>query len=393
MDKLSVRDLDVGGRPVFVRVDFNVPLAPDGSIADDARIAASIPTLRHLLDAGARLIVASHLGRPQGERVDSMSLAPVAPLLQRLLDAPVTLAGDCVGEAVEAAAGSLSDGAVLLLENLRFHPGETRNDPGFVGQLAALADLYVNDAFGSSHRAHASVAGLPGRVERAAAGFLLEREVRSLRRLLGDDVPRPYVAILGGAKVADKIPLIENLLGRVDRLLVGGAMAYTFLKARGVDIGASLLEEESLEAAGRILARAAAGSVRLTLPSDHVAAGDNGTPRITDGEALPAGWKGLDVGPATVRAFGAELADAGTVLWNGPLGLFETSPFDAGTRGVAKLLASSEAFTVIGGGDSAAAVRRFGLNDRFNHVSTGGGAALELLSGAELPGIAALTDA
>lgn len=396
MSKLSVRDLHPEGSRVFVRVDYNVPLTGTGGVADDARVRASLPTLRQLRDAGARLVLASHLGRPKGARDDSLSLRPVAAVLGDLLGTEVRMASDCVGDEVRAAAEALGAGDVLLLENLRFHAGETANDPDFAGSLASLADLYVNDAFGSSHRAHASVAGVPPLMSRAAAGLLLERETRALGRLLGTDVRRPYVAVLGGAKVGDKIPLLENLLSRVDAVIIGGAMAYTFLAAGGTPIGASRLDRESLEAAGRILETAASRGVQVELPRDHVVAeaGSTNGPGRTSGDAsIDDGWQGLDIGPGTAERFAAVVSDAGTVLWNGPMGLFEKPPFDRGTRELARAIAESPAYSVVGGGDSAAAVRSFGLADRFDHVSTGGGAALEFLSGVTLPGVAALTDA
>ncbi|MGD8375270.1 MAG: phosphoglycerate kinase [Acidobacteriota bacterium] len=396
MSKLSVRDLRPGGSRVFVRVDYNVPLTETGGVGDDARVRASLPTLEQLRDAGAKLVLASHLGRPKGGRDDSLSLRPVAVVLGDLLGTEVRMASDCIGDDVADAARSLEAGEVLLLENLRFHAGETANDPDFARSLASLADLYVNDAFGSSHRAHASVAGVPPLMPRAAAGLLLERETRALGRLLGDDVRRPYVAVLGGAKVGDKIPLLENLLPRVDTVIIGGAMAYTFLAAGGTPIGASRLDRESLEVAGRILETAASRGVQLELPGDHVVAEagrTEGPGRTCGGASIDEGWQGLDIGPGTAERFAGIVSGAGTVLWNGPMGLFEIPPFDRGTRELARAIAASPAYSVVGGGDSAAAVRSFGLADRFDHVSTGGGAALEFLSGVTLPGVAALTDA
>jgi phosphoglycerate kinase len=396
VSKLSVRDLRPGGSRVFVRVDYNVPLTETGGVGDDARVRASLPTLEQLRDAGAKLVLASHLGRPKGGRDDSLSLRPVAVVLGDLLGTEVRMASDCIGDDVADAARSLEAGEVLLLENLRFHAGETANDPDFARSLASLADLYVNDAFGSSHRAHASVAGVPPLMPRAAAGLLLERETRALGRLLGDDVRRPYVAVLGGAKVGDKIPLLENLLPRVDTVIIGGAMAYTFLAAGGTPIGASRLDRESLEVAGRILETAASRGVQLELPGDHVVAEagrTEGPGRTCGGASIDEGWQGLDIGPGTAERFAGIVSGAGTVLWNGPMGLFEIPPFDRGTRELARAIAASPAYSVVGGGDSAAAVRSFGLADRFDHVSTGGGAALEFLSGVTLPGVAALTDA
>jgi phosphoglycerate kinase len=395
LKKLSVRELDLENRRVFVRVDFNVPLDSAGGVADDTRLSACLPTLRYLQERGARLLLASHLGRPKGKRVESLSLVPVARRLETLLGTPVRMAHDCVGPEVVAASQSLQPGGTILLENLRFHAEETANEDAFGRQLAESADLYVNDAFGSSHRAHASVVGVPGHVSQAAAGFLMEREIEALGGLLGDSVVRPYVAVLGGAKVTDKVPLVDRLLGRVDRVIIGGAMAYSFLRARGVETGASKVEEEGVAAAAAILDKASGKSTEIALPCDHVqtASLEEGTPwEVSSGEAVREGWLGVDIGPRTVEAFSGALAGAGTVLWNGPVGLFERPPFDRGTREVAEAMIDSGAFTVVGGGDTAAAVRRFDLASRFDHVSTGGGASLEFLSRGELPGLTALTD-
>jgi phosphoglycerate kinase len=392
--KLSVRDLQVEGRRVFVRVDFNVPIVR-GEVADDTRLRAALPTLTHILDRGGRPIAASHLGRPKGRPEPEMSLRPVAARLAALLGRPVRMAPDCVGAAVERQARELPAGEVLLLENLRFHKEEAANDETFAGALAALADLFVNDAFGSAHRAHASVVGVARRLPSPAAGFLMEREVEALGRLR-ERPERPYVAVLGGAKVSDKIGLVRNLLPRIDALLVGGAMAYTFLKARGVPVGMSRVEPEGLEAAREIVERAAGAGLRLRLPIDHVVARspEPGAPsRATPGAEIEDGFCGLDVGPRTRAAFATEIAAARTVLWNGPLGLFEVPPYDAGTRAMAEAITASSAFSVVGGGDSAAAVNRFGLAARFGHVSTGGGASLEFLAGVELPGVGVLADA
>jgi phosphoglycerate kinase len=394
--KLSVRSLDPRGKRVFVRVDYNVPLTPAGAVADDARIAASLPTLEWLLARGARLVLASHLGRPKGLRDERFTLRPVQAALARLLRRPVAFAPDCVGPEAEKASLSLVDGEVLLLENLRFHPGETRNDPEFCRALAALADMYVDDAFGSAHRAHASVAGICQHLRPAAGGLLLDRELTALARLVGEDVARPYAAVLGGAKVSDKIPLLRTLLPRVDALLIGGAMAYTFLAARGIATGASRVEAESLELAAEIARACASGHPRLLLPEDHIAVRElaaGAEPHPISAAAIPSGWIGVDIGEGTRTRFSEELRRARTVLWNGPVGWFETPPFDAGTRHIAEELAASSAFTVVGGGDSAAAVRRFGLAERFGHVSTGGGATLEFLAGEPLPGITALDEA
>ena len=392
--KLSVRDLDVRGKRVFLRVDFNVPLE-GGRVTDDTRVRAAIPTLHLLLESGARIVAASHLGRPKGRPNPAFSLKPVAARLAELLGRPVAMTEDCVGPATEARARALAPGDVLLLENLRFHPEEEKNDAAFARSLAALADLYVDDAFGAAHRAHASVAALAGLLPQAAAGLLMEREIAALARLR-DHPEAPYVALLGGAKVSDKIDLIENLLERTQAVLVGGAMAYTFLKAAGVAVGGSRVEADRLEAADAIAARARERGVRLVLPVDHVVAAgiQPGTPHeTTTGSAIADGLVGLDVGPRTQAAFAAEIRAARTVFWNGPLGLFEVPPYDAGTLAAARAIAEARPFSVVGGGDSVAAVTRLGLADRFSHVSTGGGASLEFLSGLTLPGVAALQDA
>ena len=392
--KLSVRDLgDLAGRRVFCRVDFNVPLE-GGKVADAKRISASLPTIELLRRARARVVLASHLGRPRGKPAPAFSLAPVAAHLASLLAQPVAFAGDCVGEPAERAVADLASGSVLLLENLRFHAGEEANDAGFADALARLGDVYVNDAFGTAHRAHASTAGVPARVKPAAAGLLMEAELSHLGRLL-DDPLHPFIAILGGAKVSDKIELVDNLMPHVDGFLVGGAMAYTFLKAQGHPIGRSLVEAGKIELAADLLARIEKAGKRILLPLDHIAAvgGDDTNVRATAGVALAEDEAGMDIGPATLSAFTDEIAAAGTVLWNGPLGRFEVEAFSRGSRRVAEALADSRAVSVVGGGDTAAAVERFGLSSKMTHVSTGGGASLEFLSGLPLPGVAALDDA
>ncbi len=392
--KLSVRDLPVRGARVLVRVDFNVPLR-DGRVADDARVRASLPTLRLILDGGGRPVIASHLGRPKGRVVPDLSLRPVADRLAALLDRPVPTTGDCVGEEAEARASGLREGEVLLLENLRFHAGEETNDDAFAARLARLADLYVNDAFGSAHRAHASVVGVTRHLRPSAAGLLMDREVEVLSRLR-EAPEKPYVAVLGGAKVSDKIDLIHHLIAKVDSILIGGAMAYTFMKARGLPVGSSRVEDGLLDHARAVVARAAESGARIVLPLDHVAASSPaaGVPwRVTAGSGIEEGMVGLDVGPKTRQAFAEEIARARTVFWNGPLGLFEVPPYDEGTNAMARAIAASRAFTVVGGGDSGAAVNRLGLAGHFTHVSTGGGASLEFLSGVDLPGILALSDA
>jgi phosphoglycerate kinase len=391
---MSVRDLDVRGRRVFVRVDFNVPLQA-GEVADDTRLRAALPTLRHILERGGRPILASHLGRPKGRPDPALSLAPVAARLAGLLGCRVALAPDCVGDETESLARGLREGGALLLENLRFHAGEEACDPVFARRLAALADLYVNDAFGSAHRAHASVTGVPQHLPDPALGFLMEAELEALGRLR-DRPQKPYVAVLGGAKVSDKIDLILNLITKVDALLIGGAMAYTFLRARGVPVGSSRVEEERIEHARQITTRAMDSGVRLHLPIDHVVAASpepGAAFRATAGKEIDDGLVGFDIGPRTREAFAAEIRTAQTIFWNGPLGLFEVPPYDAGTLAVARAITATRAFSVVGGGDSLAAVNRSGIAAGFSHLSTGGGASLEFLAGVDLPGVQALAEA
>jgi phosphoglycerate kinase len=391
---MTVKDLALKGKKVFCRVDFNVPLDDQGRITDDTRIVAALPTLRYIIEAGGRLILASHLGRPKAAPNPKYSLAPVAPHLARLLGKPVAMAKDCIGAEVEQLAASLQDGDILLLENVRFHAGEEKNDPAFSRQLADLADLYVNDAFGTAHRAHASTEGVARMLSPAVAGFLMEKEIRYLGGALAEP-RRPFVAVLGGAKVSDKILVIENLLAKVDALIIGGGMAYTFLKAQGHEIGKSLLEADKVELAGELLAKAETRGIRLLLPQDHVIAREfkaDAEYRACTNADFPADWMGLDIGPQTTELFAGLLKTAGTVVWNGPMGVFEFPAFAQGTFAVARALADSDALTIIGGGDSVAAVNQSGLDSRMTHISTGGGASLEFLEGKDLPGIAALTD-
>jgi len=389
MNKKTVRDVSVAGKRVIVRVDFNVPLAA-GRVADDTRIRAALPTIHYLLDNGARVILMSHLGRPGGEVKEDLRLAPVGGRLSELLGRPVKVMGDCIGPEVRAAAESLSEGEVMLLENLRFHAGETKNDLIFAQELAALADLYVNDAFGTAHRAHASTAGIADYLP-AVAGFLMEKEIEFLAQTL-EDPRRPFVAILGGAKISDKIGVIKNLLGRVDRLLIGGGMANTFLKARGLEVGDSLVEDEVLETARSLMAQA---GDKLLLPVDAVVAdafANDAASMTVDVEHVPEGWRILDIGPVTMERFQEVLAGAKTVVWNGPMGVFEFPAFAAQTISLARTLAGLDATTIVGGGDSVAAVQQAGLADKMTHISTGGGASLEMLEGKVLPGLAALED-
>ncbi len=393
-DKLTLSEIKTKGKKVFCRVDFNVPLDENLNITDDTRIVAALPTIRHILEQGGRLILASHLGRPKGAPEAKFSLSPVAPYLSRLLGQEVAMAPDCVGSDVKAMVDALQDGQVLLLENVRFHPGETKNDPEFSQQLASLAEVYVNDAFGTAHRAHASTEGVARILTPAAAGFLMEKELRYLGQALAAP-ERPFVAILGGAKVSDKIQVIENLLGKVDTLIIGGGMAYTFLKAQGLEIGKSLVEKERLSLAADLLKQAAERGVKILLPQDHVVAAEfkaDAEHRICAGNDFPSDWMGLDIGPKTIETYAEVLKKAATVLWNGPMGVFEFSNFAKGTFAVAQALAASEALTIIGGGDSVSAVKKSGLEDRMTHISTGGGASLEFLEGKQLPGVIALSD-
>lgn len=392
MNKKSVRDVDVSGRRVLVRVDFNVPLK-DARVTDDTRIRAAMPTIQYLMGEGARVILASHLGRPKGKAAPEFSLAPAAKRLGELLQRGVPLAPDCVGPAARAAVDQLKDGDVLLLENVRFHPEEEKNDPAFARQLADLADIFVNDAFGSAHRAHASTAGVADYLP-AVAGFLMQKEIEVMGKALANP-ERPFVAILGGAKVSDKMGVIENLLGKVDVLIVGGGMANTFLKANGHEMGKSLVEEDKVDLARELMRRAAEKGVQLMLPTDLVVAEEfkaDSPNQIIWPQNMPGGWTAVDIGPDAVGEFSREILRAKTVVWNGPMGVFEMEPFAKGTFGVAEAVARVDGVTIVGGGDSVAAVEKAGVADRITHISTGGGASLEFLEGIELPGVACLQD-
>jgi len=395
MPKLSITDLDLKGKRVFIRVDFNVPLK-NGVIGDDTRIRASIPTITYALEHGARVVIlASHLGRPKGKPAAEYSLRPIAARLKELLRKDVSFAEDCIGDVAKRTVDAAPQGGVVLLENLRFHGEEEKNVPAFAKALAGLADAYVNDAFGAAHRAHASVEGITHHLPRAAAGLLMEQELKYLGHAL-QSPERPFVAMLGGAKVSDKIEVIENLLGKVDRLIVGGAMAYTFFKSRGLPIGKSLVEDDKLDEARRITADAKVKGVQFELPIDHVVAAklEAGVPTETLAVDEPAigDRMGLDIGPRTIANYEGAIADAKTVVWNGPMGVFEIEAFAAGTNAVARAVAAVKGTTIIGGGDSIAAVKKAGVSDKITHISTGGGASLEFLGGQTLPGVAALSD-
>jgi len=395
MTKYSIKDLDLRGKRVFIRVDFNVPIK-NGTITDDTRITATLPTIRYALEQGATVVLASHLGRPKGKPTPEFSLKPVADRLSQLLKREAVFASECIGEPAKSAIAAAQKGSkVVLLENLRFHAEEEKNDSAFAEALSQLADVYVDDAFGAAHRAHASVAGMVSHFTSAGAGLLMEKELRYLGMALGDP-ERPFVAVIGGAKVSDKIEVIESMLGRVDRLLIGGAMAYTFFKALGMPVGKSLVEEDKQDAARSIIAHAKARGIVLQLPVDHIVADKIDASAKTEvlkvGDTSIGDRMGLDIGPESARLYAGLLADAKTVVWNGPMGVFEVAPFAKGTLAVANAVAAVKGTTIIGGGDSVAAINAAGVADKMTHISTGGGASLEFLGGAELPGVAALPD-
>ena len=413
MNKKTIKDVDVKGKKVLVRCDFNVPLK-DGKITDNTRITAALPTIEYLRDQGAKVILCSHLGRPKGEVKEEFSLKPVAEELKDLLDTDVKFASDVTGESAKSVTNSLTDGEVALLENVRFDPREEKNDDTLAMEFASLSDgIYVNDAFGAAHRAHSSTEGVAHHVDEAVEGFLMEKEVKFLNGTL-ENPEKPFVAILGGAKVSDKIGVIENLLDKCDEILIGGGMAYTFLKAKGYEIGDSLCEEDKIEEAKKIMNKAKLAGVKIVLPEDTVVAPKQPEPaeeldkkakqkafisfletapdKVVDSTAIPAGWQGCDIGPKTARTFANELQDKKTILWNGPLGICEVEKFSIGTERVAEAIAHTNSVSIVGGGDSVAAIKKLHLEDNFSHISTGGGASLELLEGKELPGIACLTD-
>lgn len=400
MDRLTIDDLELKGKRVLTRVDFNVPLA-NGQVTDDTRIRAALPTIKKIIQDGGKLILMSHLGRPKGERKEEFSLKPVARRLSELLGKEVKMAPDCIGEEVTKMVNELQEGEALLLENTRFHKGETSNDPEFAKQLASLGDVYVNDAFGSAHRAHASTHGVTKFIKEAAAGYLLKTEIENLNRLL-ENPEKPYVVVLGGAKVSDKIKVIHNLITRVNAMLIGGAMAYTFLKAREIEVGDSLVEEDRIATAYNLLQVAKNPhpykKLQFLLPEDHVIASVNNESeyKVHKEVSIPRGWKGVDIGPETIARYRELILGAKTVFWNGPMGIFEKDPFAKGTIEIARAVAEATergAFTVVGGGDSIAAIDKAGVTDKISHVSTGGGASLEYLGGIDLPGITALSKA
>lgn len=396
MAKKTLHDIDIKGKTVLMRVDFNVPII-DGTITDDNRVVQALPSITYIVDQGAKLVLTSHLGRPKGKPNPEFSLEPVSQHLAGLVSAPVHFASDCVGEVAEKAISDATAGEIVVLENVRFHTGETENDPQFAQQLAAHADIFVNDAFGSSHRAHASVAGVTAYMNESVSGFLLEKEITYLSDSVNDP-KRPFVAILGGAKVSDKIPVIQRLLTKVDTIIIGGGMAYTFLATKGYSVGNSLLEEDKIPMAQSLMNQALEAGVNLMLPVDLVIADDfsnDANRKVVASDGILDNWESLDIGPETISLFAAAITQAKTVLWNGPMGVFEMPNFAIGTQSIAKALVSATehgATTIIGGGDSASAIKQAGLSDQVSHVSTGGGASLEYLEGKELPGLSHLSD-
>ncbi len=394
MDKKTIEKVDLKGKRVFIRADFNVPLDENGNITDDTRIRSTLPTINYALDAGAKVILASHLGRPKGKPNAKYSLAPVALRLNRLLNKEVKFAKDCIGPDVEHMVQGMRPGDVLLLENLRFHAEEEKNDEGFSKALAAFTDIYVNDAFGTAHRAHASTYGITKFIKQSVAGFLMKKEIDYLQKTVANPV-RPFVVILGGAKVSGKIGVIENLQNKADKIIVGGAMAFTFIKARGQEVGNSLVEEDMLEMAQRLRKGVRDKGVKFFLPVDFVVAEsmvEGAATKIVTSQEIPKGWVGLDIGPATTRLFAEAIQDAKTIIWNGPMGMFEKDAYSRGTFAIARSVADAYATTIVGGGDTDVAVHKAGVSDSITFISTGGGASLELLEGKELPGLAALTD-
>lgn len=393
MDKKSVKDIDLKGKRILVRVDFNVPLDENLNITDDNRIQKALETIKYIIEAGGKLILMSHLGRPKGEVKKEFSLEPVARRLSRLLEKPVRLLDDCIGDEVKTAVSSMNEGDVVILENLRFHNGETKNDPEFAKELASLGDAFVNDAFGTCHRAHASTEGITHYLE-SVSGFLVQKEIEYFSKILTSS-SKPFIFILGGAKVADKIPVIENMIDKADCLLIGGAMAYTFMKVKGVDVGSSRVEKESFETVVKILKKAKEKNVEILLPVDHIVVDDikeATNVKTTEGASIGQGWMAVDIGPKTIKLFCDKISEAKTIVWNGPVGIFEKDIFAKGTEALARAIAESGATSVIGGGDTAAAVAKFSLSPKMSHISTGGGASLEYLEGKVLPGVAALTN-
>jgi len=394
MNKMTIDDIEVKGKRVLVRVDFNVPVNEEGEITDDRRIAAALPTIKSLADRGAKVILISHFGRPKGTPNDKFRMGAMAQRLQELLGKPVLKTNDCIGNEPKKAIAGLPEGGIILLENVRFYKEEEANEEGFAKKLAELADIYVNDAFGAAHRAHASTVGVTKFIKPAVAGYLMQKEIDVMGKALANP-DRPFAAILGGAKVADKLGVIQNLLEKVDTLIIGGGMAYTFLKAQRMEIGKSLLDAEKIAFADEMLAKAKQKGIKLLLPVDTVVTDNLKAPtmaKIVNADQIPADLAGVDIGPKTIKLFAAAIENAKTVIWNGPMGLFELPQFAAGTKAVAAALSKCQGTTIVGGGDSAAAVEQFGYADKVSHVSTGGGASLEFLEGIELPGVAALTD-